>query len=67
MSLNVIDQDLLFPKEAASLLGVHVKTVRRHIANGDLRALRVGQTGRYRIRRRDLDDLLRPVEPTEAA
>lgn len=52
---------LLHVKEAAAELGVHPSTVRRHIHEGDLAAVRLGEGGRYRISRRALEDFLRPV------
>jgi len=60
---NARDRELLHIKEAAEQLDVHDATVRRHIAAGDLRALRLGENGRYRIRQRDLDSFLREAEP----
>lgn len=47
--------------EAAEYVGVHIKTVRRYIARGDLRASRVRGSGLIRIRREDLDALLSPI------
>lgn len=41
-------------KEAADRLDVKPETVRRAIHNGELRALRLGENGRYRILERDL-------------
>ncbi|WP_083980070.1 excisionase family DNA-binding protein [Demequina salsinemoris] len=45
---------------AGELLGCSTDTVRRMIARGDLKAVRVGKR-LIRIRRRDLDRALRPV------
>jgi excisionase family DNA binding protein len=55
-------RELLHVKEAASLLGCSSDTVRRAIANGELPAVTLGSHGRYRIRRQDLEQFLRPVE-----
>lgn len=41
--------DVLTTKEAASYLGLHVKTLRAYIRDGKLRAARCGR--HYRIRR----------------
>lgn len=49
-------QRLLSPHEAAELLGLHVRTVRRYIREGRLDAVRVGN--RYRISRESLEALL---------
>ncbi len=43
-------------REAADLLGVHVRTIHRHIREGRLEAARVGN--RYRITRGDLEAFL---------
>jgi len=53
--------ELLTVAEAASALRVHQMTVRRHIKQGDLRAVRVG--GRIRIHQEDLDAYVRPMAP----
>lgn len=57
----------LHVKEAAAQLGVHPSTVRRHIHDGDLEAVRLGRGGRYRVSRKALEDFLRPVTTTEGA
>lgn len=49
-------QHLLSPHEAAELLGLHVRTVRRYIRDGRLDAVRVGN--RYRISRESLEALV---------
>ena len=36
-------------KEAAQMLGVHVKTVKREIDRGNLRALKIGKVWRVRV------------------
>jgi len=53
--------ELLTVNEAAATSHVHQMTVRRHIKQGDLKAVRVG--GRIRIRQEDLDEFVRPVTP----
>jgi excisionase family DNA binding protein len=47
-------------KEAAALLGQHEVTVRRHIAAGELRGVRLGPNGRVRIPRAALDAFVQP-------
>lgn len=47
--------------QAAFELGLNPKTIRRRIADGTLRAVRVVGTNAIRIRRSDLDALMRPV------
>lgn len=54
--------ELLTVAEAASRLRVHPMTVRRHIKQGKLRAVRAG--GRIRITQDDLDRFLQPEGPT---
>lgn len=53
---------------AGRYLGVSVQTIYRRIASGDLRAYDVSATGAgkksIRISTRDLDALLRPLDPT---
>lgn len=58
METNV--RELLQVREAADELGVTTTTVRRHITDGELRALRLGSNGRYRIARDDLEAFLEP-------
>ena len=53
---------LLEVKDAADELRCSPSTVRRAIASGELPAVTLGQNGRYRIRRDDLQASLRPVE-----
>jgi excisionase family DNA binding protein len=59
--------ELLHVKEAAVELGVHEITVRRYIASGQLRAVRLG--GRVRVPREALNEFVRPYAPekTDAA
>lgn len=47
-------------QEAADILGVSTKTVRRYIAAGDLAAFRVGSR-LLRVQRADVEALARPV------
>jgi len=46
--------------EAANVLGVHPKTLRRKIADGKITAYRVG-TRRIVIKAEDLESLLEPI------
>ncbi|QKW41005.1 helix-turn-helix domain-containing protein [Actinomadura sp. NAK00032] len=48
-------------EEVADLLGLHVRTVRRYIREGRLKAVRIGK--QYRIGRDDLDELTGRPEP----
>ena len=52
--------DLITITEAAATLGVHPRTLRRWLAAGRLRYVRL-PSGRRRLVRRDLDELLEPV------
>jgi excisionase family DNA binding protein len=63
MSTNPGERQLMHVKEAARELDVEPSTVRRAIHSGELRALRLGENGRYRIRRRDLEAFLVEAEP----
>lgn len=48
-------RDLLFtPEQVATKLGLHVKTVRRYIRDGELRAVKVGK--RYRVTAKALEE-----------
>lgn len=53
-------------QEAAHYLGVSERTIRNYIARGDLPGHRVKGSRLVRIRRADLDALLRPI-PTGGA
>jgi len=54
--------DLYTVERAATLLGLHIKTVRGYVRDGKLRATRVGKS--YRIARADLEAFAGgPVEP----
>lgn len=50
-------------KAAAEMLGVSVRTVRREIARGHLRALKIGRV--WRIRTAELDAYLRRLESAQ--
>ncbi len=63
MSLTAQERPLMYVSEAAAEIRVSETTIRRAIASGELRALRLGENGRYRVRREDLDDFLRVAEP----
>lgn len=56
--------ELLTITEVARMLNLHEITVRRHIKQGKLKALKVGR--RIRIRREDLDEFIKPVYPLES-
>lgn len=47
--------------EAADVIGVEHRTIRRMIANGSLPARRVGKTRVIRIAAVDLDRVMRPI------
>jgi excisionase family DNA binding protein len=57
------NRDLLHVKEAAATLDVTAAHVRQKIHDGELRALRLGERGHYRIRRRDLENFLTEPQP----
>lgn len=63
MHTNADERQLMHVKEAADAIDVSPTTIRRAIATGELRALRVGSNGRYRIRPADLEAYLTPAEP----
>lgn len=54
--------ELLGVEKVAEELGVHVDTVRKWIRGKQLRAIKLGRRGGYRIRRSDLDEFLRKRE-----
>lgn len=56
---------LLTTGEAAELLNVHVNTVRRWSNKGILETYRIGSRGDRRVRRRDVDKLLRKSRPAD--
>ena len=49
---------MLTPGEAASLLGIHINTMRRWSDKGVIRAYRVSRRGDRRFRREDIDAFL---------
>ena len=51
--------ELLTVNEAAEMLNLHEITIRRHIKQGRLRAVKVGR--QVRIRREDLEEFMKPV------
>jgi len=57
---------LLTTAEAAALLNVHVNTVRRWSNKGILETYRIGSRGDRRLRRRDVDKLLRNSRQAQA-
>jgi excisionase family DNA binding protein len=58
--------DLYTVERAATLLGLHIKTVRGYVRDGRLKATRVGKS--YRIARADLEAFAGgPVEPRPVA
>ncbi len=56
--------ELLTVDEIARMCQVHAMTIRRHISQGRLRAVRVGKG--VRVRKEDLDEYLLPVSTAEA-
>jgi excisionase family DNA binding protein len=56
---------LLTTTEAAELLNVHVNTVRRWSNKGLLETYRIGSRGDRRVRRGDVDKLLRKAQPAD--
>jgi len=57
--------ELLDVKKVAAELEVHVDTVRKWIREKQLRAIKLGRRGGYRIRRSDLNEFLRKRETIE--
>jgi excisionase family DNA binding protein len=55
-------EDLFSPEEAAAYLKVHVQTVREWIRTGRLKASRLAGQRALRIRARDLQAVLEPLE-----
>ena len=60
--LNIFE--LLTVNEAAKMLNLHEITIRRHIKQGRLRAIKVGR--QVRIRREDLEEFMKPVYPVQS-
>lgn len=59
-------EDLLTTPEAAARLDVSDETLRRWAAEQRIRHLRL-PSGQLRFRRDDIEAILTPIEPTEAA
>jgi excisionase family DNA binding protein len=57
--------ELLDVEKVAEELGVHVDTIRKWIRERQLRAIKLGRRGGYRIRRSDLNEFLRKRETIE--
>jgi excisionase family DNA binding protein len=55
MSTHVDEREWLAPKEVAHELRVHVSAIYRAVERGELRALRLSETGAIRIHRSVLD------------
>jgi excisionase family DNA binding protein len=49
--------------QAADYLGVSIRSVRRPITSGELKAYRVGSQTSVRIKHDDLENILNPVVP----
>ncbi|MGW4578007.1 helix-turn-helix domain-containing protein [Rhodococcus aetherivorans] len=47
--------------EAGEILGCHERTVRRRIADGELKGYRLGKSQHLRVREDELDALMLPV------
>jgi excisionase family DNA binding protein len=60
-------RDYLTPEEAAEALGIHVQTMRAYIRSGRVPAYRVAGERAIRIRRADLEKVLEPLVPEDAA
>jgi len=56
-------RDFLSPEEAAVELGLHVQTVRAYVRSGKLPAHRLAGERAIRIRRKDLEKILEPLQP----
>ena len=50
--------ELLTVEDVAAACRLHPRTVRRHIAAGNLRSVRIGRN--VRVRREDLEEFIRP-------
>lgn len=59
-------EPLLRTSEAATVLGVSHETLRRWVADGKIRHVKL-PSGQMRFRRSDLLDVLTPVEPVGEA
>lgn len=54
---------LLTVIEAGAILRIAPGSIYRHVRNGDLRALRIGEHGPLRFRQADVEALLQPARP----
>lgn len=63
MTVHISAEERYTPAQAAEYLGVHDRTIRRHIREGRLPAERVG-VRLLKIKREDLDALRKEVTPT---
>lgn len=54
-------------QDAAKILGVSVDTVRRRISDGTLPAARIENSRLLRVRRADVEAMLRPVTTVEVS
>ena len=54
-------QSLLTIRQTAALLALSTRTIHRYIAEGKLKAYRVGGEKAIRIKREDVESLLKPV------
>src|SRR4051794_153795 len=61
------NRDYLTPEEAADALGIHVQTMRAYVRSGRVPAYRVAGERAIRIRRTDLEKVLEPLVPEDAA
>jgi excisionase family DNA binding protein len=62
--MSPLSTQLLTAEEVAGLLNLHVKTVRRYVREGRLKARRIGKE--YRIARSDLHDFAGEIGASEA-
>lgn len=60
MSTHDQEKDWLTCLDVGREVGAHPQTVRGWIKDGVLPATRVGVRGRYRVRREDLEKIIRP-------
>jgi excisionase family DNA binding protein len=60
------NEPMLTSGQAAEIVGVTDETIRRWAEDGKVRHVRL-PSGRLRFHRADIDALLEPVEPAEAA
>jgi excisionase family DNA binding protein len=61
LCMKTNERELLHVREAAREVGVHEATIRRAIRSGELPAVTLGEHGRYRVRRADLEAFLVPA------